>query len=185
MWPWGHLAFGYLLYSVRTRVAAHRAPTGSETLALALGTQLPDLVDKPLAWTFGVLPSGRSFAHSVFTAVVVFALVYVALRGRGRSEDASAFVVGYVSHLVGDSASHAFRGDFEMLGFLGWPLTATDYGVERGFVYRAGRLDGADLLGPELVLVVLAALLWLRDGAPGLRTVSAFAGRTWARLAET
>jgi len=71
MWPWGHLAVGYLLWSVLVRDRRFRPPTGAETLLLAVGTQFPDAVDKPLAWSLGVLPNGRSLAHSVFLATAL------------------------------------------------------------------------------------------------------------------
>jgi hypothetical protein len=61
MWPWEHLAVGYLLYSVSC-VLWGRYPTRIGVAALAFGTQFPDLVDKPLGWWLGVLPSGQSFA---------------------------------------------------------------------------------------------------------------------------
>ena len=60
MWPWGHLALGYLLHSPLARARFGRPPTDRATLLLVIGTQLPDLVDKPLAWWLGVLPAGRS-----------------------------------------------------------------------------------------------------------------------------
>ena len=71
MWPWGHLAVGYLVYSGLSRWRFGRLPGSVATLAVALGTQLPDLVDKPLAWTVNVLASGRSLAHSLDRKSVV------------------------------------------------------------------------------------------------------------------
>jgi hypothetical protein len=76
MWPWGHLALGYLLYSPFARARFGRPPTDRATLLLAFGTQLPDLVDKPLAWRLDVLPAGRTLGHSLLSVVAVSALVY-------------------------------------------------------------------------------------------------------------
>lgn len=58
MWPWGHAAIGYLLFSMDTRLRYGRRPGGPATILLFFGTQFPDLVDKPLAWTLPLLPSG-------------------------------------------------------------------------------------------------------------------------------
>lgn len=57
MWPWGHVGAGYLVYTLLRRHTGER-PAGAAVLALAVGTQFPDLVDKPLGWTVGLLPGG-------------------------------------------------------------------------------------------------------------------------------
>ena len=49
MWPWEHLAFGYVLYSLGVRTLRGRTPRGPPVLVLAVATQVPDLLDKPLA----------------------------------------------------------------------------------------------------------------------------------------
>jgi hypothetical protein len=49
MWPWGHLAVGYLLSAGAAYLRDHSSPRGLAVVALAAGTQLPDLLDKPLA----------------------------------------------------------------------------------------------------------------------------------------
>lgn len=69
MWPWEHLAVGYIGYSLSVRLAGRGVPRPRPVVALAVGTQFPDLVDKPLSWTLGVLPSGHSLAHSLFAAL--------------------------------------------------------------------------------------------------------------------
>lgn len=84
MWPWEHLAFGYVLFSLLVRIGRRR-PDDASVYLLVLFTQFPDLVDKPLAWTFGILLSGLSVGHSVFVAlsVSVVALALGHARGRG------------------------------------------------------------------------------------------------------
>ena len=74
MWPWGHAAVGYLLLSGSDRLVGQR-PTAITTLTVLLASQLPDLVDKPLAWYVVVLPNGRSLAHSLVTGSVIVALL--------------------------------------------------------------------------------------------------------------
>lgn len=167
MWPWGHLAFGYLFESVWKHRREGRPPTGLETLALAIGTQFPDLIDKPFAWTFDVLPSGRSLTHSVFTTMAVVSIAYVVLEGRSAREYVGPFALGYVSHLLGDSVRPVLAGDEEDVGFLAWPLASTDYGVETGVLAHFARLQPSDLLGPEGGIVALSLFVWVFDGRPG------------------
>jgi hypothetical protein len=104
MWPWGHLAVGYFLYSPFARARFGRPPTDRATLWLAVGTQLPDLVDKPLAWRLGVLPAARTLGHSLLTITVVSMLVYAYFERRDRAHVALAFGVGYTSHTRSSTA---------------------------------------------------------------------------------
>ncbi|MFC4549728.1 MULTISPECIES: metal-dependent hydrolase [Halorussus] len=180
MWPWGHLAFGYLLYSVLVRVRTRRPPGDAATVALAVGTQFPDLVDKPLAWSLDVLPSGRSLAHSAFTAAFVVFVVWAVLRRRNAETAAAAFGVGYVSHLVGDALDPVLAGDYYHLGFLGWPLVpAIEYPTEQSFVAHFRELSLGSLTSVEAGFAVAITLLWLVDGAPGARALRTIP--KWAR----
>lgn len=174
MWPWGHLAVGYLLYSVFVHVRTRRAPTGPATVALALGTQFPDLVDKPLAWGLGVIPNGRSLTHSLVTAVVVVLAVQVLLRRRNRGTVGAAFGVGYVSHLLGDAFYPLLARNYDALAFLAWPvLPPVEYQTEQSFVAHLGALSVQTLLTVEGGMALLVFVLWLYDGLPGLWVVSA------------
>ena len=56
MWPWGYLGFGYLLCWPVAHLNGNGSMTDSSALLLALRTQLPDLVDKPLVYQVAVLP---------------------------------------------------------------------------------------------------------------------------------
>jgi len=167
MWPWGHLAFGYLLGSGWKRLDDGRPLTRGEALALALGTQFPDAVDKPLAWTWGLLPSGRSLAHSVFTALAVLVGASFVPDDRPAGAYVEAFAVGWLSHLLGDALRPAFRRRPSRLRFLAWPLTATDREVEGGFQEVFGRLERTDLYGPEAAVVAVAVAWWARRWLPG------------------
>lgn len=70
MFPLGHAAVAYL-GSVAVAAATRRPLPVHRALApLAVGSQFPDLLDKPLAY-YGVLVSGRSLGHSIFTAALV------------------------------------------------------------------------------------------------------------------
>lgn len=133
MWPFGHLAVGYLCYvifrSLRARLPAQRGTL----LTLAVATQLPDLIDKPLAY-WDILPSGRSLGHSALVFVLVIAVVEIArhrqnqkrpsnLRSYRRSSWYVAGLTGYASHLLADSYRGLFAGDIYGVRYLWWPIS--------------------------------------------------------------
>ena len=177
MWPWGHLAVGYLVYAALSRWRFDEPPSAAATLAVAVGTQFPDLVDKPLAWTFHVLPSGRSLAHSLLTVAVVCVLVYVYARRNGLGRPALAFAVGYISHPFADALSPLLAGEYEYIRYLGWPvLDQPPYDTSRGFGAHLADLEPSSLVLAGTFLVGFALLVWLRDGRPGLAAL-----REWLR----
>ena len=169
MWPWGHLAVGYLLYSAWRRRRGGR-PGYPEVAWLAVGTLAPDLVDKPLAWSLGVLPSGRSLGHSLVVASVVLAVLWLVVAPRVGRRPMFAGVVGYLSHPLADlPVGRLLGGEPEYLAYLVWPLLALPpYEVEPSFLAHLR----AYALGPyevaQLGLFAVAAVAWYRDGAPGL-----------------
>ena len=171
MWPWGHLAVGYLLYSVYTHGRDRAPPDGIAALSVAFGTQFPDLIDKPLAWTFHVIPSGRTLAHSVYALTIVSLLVAWIAKHYGRPQIGPAFAIGYASHLVADGIAPLLEGDFSKLTYLGWPLLPPpDYGVEHGFIYHFTHMKFTPLFFFEITLGVAVIWIWIQDGAPGVDT---------------
>jgi hypothetical protein len=180
VWPWGHLGFGYLLYSLSRRVTGRGPPSDAAALALAFGTQFPDLVDKPLAWWFGLLPSGRSLAHSVLFGSLVVALVWWALERTGYPEASRAYAFGYASHLLGDSLIDLTAGQFDRLTFLLWPvLPLVDYENE-GLGVLVGEFSLTPWVLFGLVVGALTLVVWLLDGAP----VAAGVTRWYRRVRE-
>jgi hypothetical protein len=184
MWPWGHLAVGYLLYSIFVHLLFRRRPGDRTTVALALGTQFPDLVDKPLAWTLAVLPNGRSLTHSLLVAILLISVVQLLLQWRGSGDVATAFGIGYLSHLFGDALYPLLGEEYSQLAFLGWPvLPAIEYPTEGSFAAHLNDLTLDSFVAAEFGLGVAVFLLWLADGAPGLRLVAAIPRWVRARLA--
>ncbi|ESP90001.1 metal-dependent hydrolase [Candidatus Halobonum tyrrellensis] len=190
MMPWGHLAVGYLVYTVGSRVWYRRTPSGVGTLVVAFGTQFPDLVDKPLNWWFGVY-DGRAVGHSLVTVVPLCVVVALAARRYGRSELAGAFSVGALTHLLGDSYGSLLSGEFGRVGFLLWPfLPAPTYPAD-SLLYHLERWEGqfrylsslspTDLLtsgfGFQLVLAAVLFGVWALDGFPGVGTLWRLATR--------
>lgn len=117
MWSWGHAAVGYLCYVAYLRRRYGSRPRGVTVVALAVGTQFLDIVDKTLAWQFGLLPNGRSLAHSLLVATVVLGALWVLTDGTRRAS-AAAFAAGYLTHMFGDALYPLVTGEFHYLGFL-------------------------------------------------------------------
>lgn len=184
MWPWGHLAVGYLLYTAGVRLLR----TDHDHLALVallVGTQAPDLVDKPLALV-GAVPYGRSLAHSLVVLAPACLLVLVVARRRGWGHAGAAFGLGALSHVVSDAWAGLVALDFERVTFLLWPLVALPASSVRetptGHAARLAESVGttrASTGGPldvtlsepvaQFLLLVVAVLLWVAEGRPGWR----------------
>lgn len=167
MWPWGHLAVGYLVYSYASHRWRDRPPGGYSVITLAIGTQFPDIIDKPLAWTFGILPNGRSLAHALLTAIIVLTVLRI-VAGRHQHPLVTAFGVGYVSHLLADGVQPLLAGDASALRYLAWPFVpAIEYSTDKSFLAHIQGFDLTPFVAAELGLTVLAFGVWLADGAPG------------------
>ena len=173
MWPWGHLGVAYLLYTAYTHRRFDRAPLALPALALAVGSQFPDLVDKPLAWTLGVLPGGRTLGHSLLFAAVLIPAVYALTLRFDRLEVATAFVIGHLSHLLADIPPSVLTGDLSGTEFLLWPRVDQPAEEPVGGIldailtyYTMGAYEWF-----QLGIFVVGAVVWYRDGAPGLEYV--------------
>ncbi|WP_101298253.1 metal-dependent hydrolase [Halegenticoccus soli] len=183
MWPWGHAAFGYILYSLGSRAVRGRPPDGPSVFVLLIATQLPDLVDKPLAWGLGLFPQGYAVGHSAFVAVPVGLLALLLGVRVDRRELGVAFVIGYWSHLAGDVVAPLATGDGFGVERVLWPLvTLPEYGTEytmfeRVNVYLSAFLEllsTSEQIGVLMVYFgpfLAAFVLWIVDGAPGVATL--------------
>jgi len=182
MWPWGHLAMAYLVYSCYSRVRLGHRPTAATALVVAVASQFPDLVDKPLAWTLAVLPSGRSLAHSLLVLVPLVALLYTVARVRDEGEEplAVAFAVGAIAHTFGDALYSLTALEFREAGFMLWPAVPPLEGeVEQSFAAHFALIDASPELYFEFLLVAVGVVVWRADGYPGLSTVLALPARAW------
>lgn len=180
MFPWEHLALGYLVYSLSARVLGFRPPDRAALFAVLLGSQFPDLVDKPASWLFNVFPSGVSVAHSVFVAVTLTLAVVVVAARYDRTDIGLAFGTGYLLHLPADAAYRTIvRGlppDYRV--FL-WPVAPKHPEPPGGFLVNVeyyisnypelfDTVNGVRFLGFEALLLGGALLLWIADGMPGI-----------------
>ena len=180
MWPWGHFGVAYLLYSLYARGRFRRPPRPEPALAVLVGSQFADLIDKPLAWGLGILPGGRTLAHSLVFAAVLIVVVYGVAIAYDRVETATAFVIAHLSHLLADLPPRLLLGYPFGSEFLFWPvLTHPAFGWnERYFeppwfveVVATPLTDPTTFALFEVALFALAVGLWIVDGCPGLEYV--------------
>ena len=185
MWPLGHVAIAYLLYTLATHRRFNAPPAHIPALILVVGSQFPDLVDKPLAWYVGVIPTGRSLSHSLVLLVPLSIGLYLLARHYDRSEYGIAFAIGALSHSLVD-AFPAVWGDTSP-SFLLWPLLSVET-YENGSPTVLGLLR--DSLGEpyflsEFVFAAIALVVWRRDGYPGLAPLRTLVSRLTSRSSRS
>ena len=196
MWPWEHAILGYVVYSLFCHAYYRDSPGGLEAFTVVFASVLPDIIDKPLAWEFGVFDSGYALGHSLFFAIPLSIAVGLLARRAGRGRAGLAFAIGYLLHLPADVLDGYLRGDVVDFGILFWPVErGAGFGHERDlysqFLHHFGQYqtelaasDPSTYILAQLALAGFAALLWLVDGAPVLRECLVACGRVGKRLAS-
>ncbi len=185
MWPWEHAVVGYLAYSLFCHAVYRDSPGAAGTLVVVFASVLPDLIDKPLAWQYGVFETGYALGHSVFFAVPLAITVGWLARTVGRPRLGVAFGLGYLLHLPADVLpAYVTRGEFPIERIL-WPVrTAAPDSQRRDFLGQAAEMIvgywqgivAGELSTYEWGVFGLSAFvfaLWLYDGAPVLRELLA------------
>lgn len=122
MWPIEHFVIAFLPAVSYVLVRDHSPPSSSLVFAVFIGSQFPDLIDKPLAYYFGLLPSGRVFMHSLPFAlpIAVCVLAYGVWTDRPRL--AGGFVLAQLLHLYADNRG-SLRAGLTPPDLL-WPFAA-------------------------------------------------------------
>lgn len=178
MWPWGHVAVAYLCWLAYARIVDANADDGIAVVILTFGALFPDLVDKPLAWYVGILPTGRSLAHSLLLLVPLSLIVYGLARRHDRREWGVAFAIGAISHALLDAAPALWRADASAT-FLVYPLIPIEGYGERGTPTVTELLVNS-LSEPyfllEIPLSLIALVIWYRRGCPGVGQIRSSLG---------
>ena len=179
MLPPGHLGVAYLLYSLYAHVRFRRPPRPEPVLAVVVGSQFADIIDKPL-WWLGVLSSGRALAHSLLFAAVLVIVVYTAARALDRVETATAFVLAHQSHLLADLPPRALLGYPHATEYLFWPFLPPSTFAFETRVFEPPTpvelvvtpfTDSFTLFLLEFLLLGFALVVWYTDGCPGLQYI--------------
>jgi membrane-bound metal-dependent hydrolase YbcI (DUF457 family) len=173
MWPIGHASVAYLLYARSTRSRFAGPPGPGATVVVGFAALFPDLIDKPLAWYLGVLPGGRTLAHSLFVLVPLSLAIYVLARRRDVGEYGVAFAVGTISHTLLDALPAIWDPTTPWEALI-WPLLPSPGVSGEGAPTVLGLLR--DSLGQpyflsEFLFLAAALSVWRADGYPGLGLV--------------
>ncbi|MFC3959206.1 metal-dependent hydrolase [Halovivax cerinus] len=171
MWPLGHAAVAYLCYALSIRTRSIDSPAALPVVAVLVGSQVPDLIDKPLSWYLLMLPTGRSLGHSFLFLAPLAIGVWLLARRYGRREAGFAFAIGAFAHPIVDVIPGLWRES--SAGMLLWPITPV-YPYEEGPPTIAELLAGSTsdpyfLL--EFVLAAVALVVWHRHGRPGVDAI--------------
>ncbi|MFC7095841.1 metal-dependent hydrolase [Halobaculum marinum] len=168
MGPVGHAIVAYLAWTTFTHLRGGRSPTTPEVWLVALGSQFPDLVDKPLAWSLSVLPAGRSLGHSLFT-VVALAILLRRLVPPDRHSLIVPFLAAILTHDLTDAIAPLNRGEPEYVAYLMWPVVEQpQYDPPPPLLAAFGESVLHGLSGTGVVVIAVTVAVWLADGAPGL-----------------
>ncbi|MEZ3163910.1 metal-dependent hydrolase [Halorubrum sp. RMP-47] len=161
VFPHGHLLVALLPVVAYVAVRDRRLPTRAVTFVAAVGSQFPDLVDKPLAHQFSVLPSGRVFIHSLPFAVPIIAgaLAYGWYTERPRI--GGAFAVAYVSHVIGDTYQSLLAG--QIPADLLWPFVAAQPRPVVPFWAGVDRINVRLWTGFSVVVLGMTLVVVVRD----------------------
>ncbi|WP_193310595.1 metal-dependent hydrolase [Halorubrum halophilum] len=122
MFPHEHLLASLLPIVLYVVLRERQLPTQGVVFATVIGSQFPDLIDKPLAHQFGVIPSGRVFMHSLPFVIPIAVCVIAYGWQTDRPRVAGAFVVAYLLHLLGDTYQVLRTG--QIPADLLWPFVA-------------------------------------------------------------
>lgn len=99
-------------------------PSLELTAVTFVGSQFPDLIDKPLALQLNLIPTGRVFMHSLPIAIPVWVFIVIYSWKTNRLRGGSAFVFASALHLIADNYPTVAAG--QMPSDLLWPfLSAT------------------------------------------------------------
>lgn len=122
MFPIQHFIVAFVPALAYVVVCDRRLPTLRFVGVVFLGSQFPDLVDKPLAHQFVVLPSGRVFMHSLPTAVLLLLILGLYGWKTDRTRLSSAFVFAHLSHLLADNHGVLLGPNPQISPDLLWPF---------------------------------------------------------------
>lgn len=158
--PFSHVLVPVGLLGAYTVFRTGDLPDGEIVLLAAFAALLPDLVDKPLAWTFGLTPSGRFVAHSAVVALPLAAVGTVVAVEYGYGRYGYVFALGYLSHVALDYAPVLWLGaEYNYFPNLFWPLLPANPDLETTYASRLSEPGPVTLVALGGVVAVLGYAL--------------------------
>lgn len=120
MYPHEHFVVALVPVGLYFLVRYQRLTPKRVVCAVALGSVFPDIVDKPLAYYFFVLPDGRVFMHSLTFAIPLAGAALAYGSKTNRLNVAGAFTVAFLLHPFADFYPTILSGGLPPHLF--WPL---------------------------------------------------------------
>lgn len=157
MEPINHVLLALLPVGAYALVRHRRLPSGPLVLTAVFAGLFADIVDKPLAWTFGLVPSGRMVAHSLVISLPLLVCLLVIAYRTDRLHYGVAFTWGHLAHIAGDFYPLLQQGRSYYYGpNLFWPLKQANPDRNPGFANHTPAL-GVELLAELAVLALILA----------------------------
>lgn len=122
MFPHQHFIVAIVPVVAYVMVSDRRLPSIHLLGIVFLGSQFPDLVDKPLAHQFVVLPSGRVFMHSLPIVLPLLVLLGVYGWRTDRRRLSAAFAFAHLSHVFTDHLTALRSPTPQLPPELLWPI---------------------------------------------------------------
>lgn len=122
MFPHEHFIVAIVPVVAYVILSDRRLPTIHLVGLVFLGSQFPDLVDKPLAHQFVVLPSGRVFMHSIPVVLPFLLLLGVYGWKTDRLGASVAFAFAHLSHVFTDHHTALLGSNPQLPPELLWPI---------------------------------------------------------------
>lgn len=123
MLPIEHLIVALVPTCLVIVVVSRQLPAPPIIGAVGLGSQFPDLIDKPLALQLGIIPTGRVFMHSLPIAVPFLIVVGVYGYRTDRLPLAVVFAFAHLTHLIADTYQTLLGPVLSLSPDLLWPVT--------------------------------------------------------------
>lgn len=122
MLPSEHFIVAFVPVLVYVGVRDREFPSPRLIGIVFVGSQFPDLIDKPLAHEVALLPSGRVFMHSLPFAIPIIVLVSLYGWRTRRLRASSIFGFSYLTHLLADNYRAFIRPNPQIPPDLLWPF---------------------------------------------------------------
>jgi len=127
-----------------------RFPSKRVLGAVLLGSLMPDLIDKPLAYQLELIPHGRVFLHSLPIIIPVVTVVLIYAWATDRLRMGLGYAVGHLLHPLGDFQQTILAGTIPQP--LLWPFVSAPSGTDPIWIHDWTIVS---------VIVLIGVVLWL------------------------
>lgn len=158
MRPLEHFIVAALPVTAGVLLITRQRPSSTIIGATFVGSQFPDLIDKPLAFYTGLIPTGRVFMHSLPIAIPFLCVVGAYGWQTNHRAPALAFVFAHLSHIIADTYQTVLNTPLTPSPDLFWPLTAPV--VRPEIPHWAGPNSLNMYLWTVFSIAVLSYVLW-------------------------